>query len=117
MPLWYESRLWSLPLILATVIPHVFGLRTIRGEGVVLLERWLNIVASELRFALVIGVTVLLVTARCTQLKRVRGAPCISRWAPLPEAKSATLYSSSVMTTYGHASVPFEPHWQMIGRH
>jgi len=33
----------------------------------------------------------------------------------LPDSKSAMLYSLSAMTTYGHANIFLEPHWQMMG--
>jgi hypothetical protein len=113
LPQWYESWLWSLPLILATVILHVFGLGTIREKCVFLLERVAEHRSFRVVFALVMGVTVLLVTA----LHAVEAAAwgVVYLWlGALPEAKSAMLYSLSAMTTYGHASLYLEPHWQMM---
>jgi hypothetical protein len=33
----------------------------------------------------------------------------------LPDGKSAILYSSSAMTTYGHADLHLADHWQLMG--
>ncbi len=57
------------------------------------------------------GVTVLLVTALHAVEAGAWGV--VYLWlGALPEAKSAMLYSLSVMTTYGHASCTLSP----IGR-
>ena len=114
MPQWYESWLWSLPLILATIMLHVFGIGTTRQKVVGLLERVAEHRSFSVVFALVMGVTVLLVTA----LHAVEAAAwgVVYLWlGALPEAKSAMLYSLGAMTTYGHASLYLEAHWQMMG--
>jgi hypothetical protein len=114
LPQWYESWLWSVPLIAATVILHVFGLGTIRQRGVVLLERMAEHRSFSVVFALVMGVVALLVT----MLHAVEAAAwgVVYLWlGAIPDAKSAMLYSLSAMTTYGHASLYLEPHWQMMG--
>lgn len=111
---WYGSWLWSLPLILTTIILHVFGLGALREKGVVLLERVAEHRSFSVVFALVMGVTVLLVTV----LHAVEAAAwaVVYLWlGALPDAKSAMLYSLSAMTTYGHASLYLESHWQMMG--
>jgi hypothetical protein len=33
----------------------------------------------------------------------------------LPDNKSAMLYSISALTSYGHANLVLESHWQMMG--
>jgi hypothetical protein len=33
----------------------------------------------------------------------------------LPEIRTAMLYSLSAITTYGHAQILLDPHWQMLG--
>ena len=33
----------------------------------------------------------------------------------LPDGKTAMLYSLSAITSYGHANIDLEPHWQMMG--
>ncbi len=58
MPPWYQSWFWSPPLILATVILHVFGLGTIRGKGVILLEKMAEYRSFSVGFALLMRVTI-----------------------------------------------------------
>jgi len=33
----------------------------------------------------------------------------------LPDNNSAVLYSLSAITTYGHANIFLDPHWQLMG--
>ena len=70
----------------------------------------------RLRFIVVfgMGITVLLVTALHGLEAAAWGV--VYLWlGALPDAKSAMLYSLSAMTTYGHAGLYLEPHWQMMG--
>jgi len=114
LPQWYESWLWSLPLVLATVILHVLGIATIHEKVVVLLERVAEHRSFRVVFALVMGITVLLVTALHTIEAAAWGV--VYLWlGALSDAKTAMLYSLGAMTTYGHASLYLEPHWQMMG--
>ena len=111
---WSDNWAWSLPLIVLSVVIHVFGLQCIHERVAHVLGR-----ASQRRhfipmFAVVMGVIVLLVTvlhgievAIWAAAYRILGA--------LPDHKSAMLYSLSAMTTYGHTSLVLEAHWQMMG--
>lgn len=114
MLLWIADWAWSLPLILLTVVIHVFGLGFINERVIRVLGRSIDRRRLVLLFALVMGVAVLLMTA----LHAVEGAA----WAlaylflgAVPDVKSAMLYSLNAMTTYGHESVSLAPHWQMMG--
>ena len=90
MPQWYQSWLWSLPLIVATVTLHVFGLGKGPRIGVVLLERRAEHRSFSVVFALVMGVTLLLVTGPHAVEAAAWGV--VYLWlGALPEAKSATL--------------------------
>ena len=111
---WSASWLWSVPLILFTVLIHAFGLSLIRDRIVTALQPSEQDCQSRLCFAVVLGTTVLLVTF----LHAFEGA----LWAlaylllgALPDAPTAMLYSLEAMTTYGHANILLEPHWQMMG--
>jgi hypothetical protein len=114
MPHWYESWLWSVPLILATVVLHVFALGAIRENGVGLLEQVAEHRRFTVIFAFVVGVIVLLVTLLHAVEAAAWGAMYFWLGA-LPDAGSSMLYSVSAMTTYGHANLYLEPHLQMMG--
>ena len=114
VPNWYLSWITSVPLLLITVAIHVFGLIFVRNEVIDQLERLADRRRFTFVFALVMGVTVLLITVLHGIEAAVYGVAYLVVGA-LPDAKTAMLYSLSAMTTYGHASIYLEPHWQMLG--
>ena len=67
-----------------------------------------------MRFALAMGLSVLLVTF-LHALEAI-----IWTWAyvwlgALPDYRIAMLFSLNAITAYGHANIYLEPHWQMLG--
>jgi hypothetical protein len=112
--LWVSDWAWSLPLILLTVVIHVFGLGLINERVVRALSRSMDRRRMVPLFAVVMGVAILLVTG----LHAIEGAAWAAAYrflGALPDTKSSMLYSLNAMTTYGHESVSLEPHWQMMG--
>jgi hypothetical protein len=111
---WGASWAWGLPLILLTVVIHVFGLALINDGVIQVLRRTAERRSFTFRFAIVMAVAVLLATA----LHAVEAAAWAEAFwflGAVPDAKSAMLYSLNAMTTYGHESVSLEQHWQMMG--
>lgn len=111
---WIGDWAWSLPLILLTVVIHVFGLALI-GERVVdvlsVSEGGRNLTS---RFAAVMGATALVATL----LHGIEGAIWAVAYrflSALPDNRSAMLYSISAMTTFGHANLFLENRWQLMG--
>ena len=114
MLLWTADWAWSLPLILLTVVMHVFGLGLINERVVRRLSRSIGRRRLIPLFTVVMGMAVLLITA----LHAIEGAAWAGAYlflGAVPDAKSAMLYSLNAMTTYGHESVSLAPHWQMMG--
>jgi hypothetical protein len=97
-----------------TVVIHVLGLVLIRDRVVDRLARAAGRRQFSFVFAFVMGSTVLLVTALHTIEAAAWGTAHLVLGA-LPDASSAMLYSLSAMTTYGHASIYLETHWQLMG--
>jgi hypothetical protein len=108
------SWIWSLPLIVLTVILHVTCLGAINSKLVGVLKSARQQTSSPARFMLVMGLTTLLASL----LHGLEGGV----WAlaylwlgALPNFSSAMVYSLSAMTAYGHANIFLETHWQLMG--
>ena len=111
---WVGDWAWSLPLILVTVVIHVFGLALI-GERVVdvlsVSEGGRNLTP---RFAAVMGATALVATL-LHGFEGVIWAVAYRFLSALPDNRSAMLYSLSAITTFGHANLFLENRWQLMG--
>ena len=111
---WEIDWLWSLPLIVTSVVIHVVGLMLIYREVI----RIMSIAVIRRRFALKFIVVMGLVALLATVLHGLEG----TLWAvayrlldALPDNKSAMLYSLSAITSYGHANLFLKEYWQLMG--
>jgi hypothetical protein len=107
---WSLDWVWSMPLIVLTVVVHVCGLWSVYERVVRIHSRR----GSMVRFATILGATVLLATL----LHAVEGAMWAAAYrmaGALPDLPSAMLYSISAMTSYGHSNLDLEGRWQMMG--
>jgi hypothetical protein len=111
---WSAAWAWSLPLIVMNVVIHVVGLGFINAKFVTAVSGSAKRPRTLSLFVMVVGVTAILATI----LLGVEGAA----WAlayrllgALPDNSSAMLYSISALTSYGHANLLLEGHWQMMG--
>jgi hypothetical protein len=111
---WAADWAWGLPLILLTVVIHVFGLALINDGVIQVLRRTAERRSFTLLFAIVMAVAVLLATA-LHAIEAAAWAESFWLLGAVPDTKSAMLYSLNAMTTYGHESVSLEQHWQMMG--
>jgi hypothetical protein len=112
--LWSADWVWGLPLILLTVVIHVFRLGIINERVVRVLGRTIDRRRLIPMFATVMGAAVLLITV-LHAIEAAAWAGAFRLLGALPDSKSAMLYSLSAMTTYGHANLFLEPQWQMMG--
>ena len=114
MATWDIDWAWSLPLIVLTVVTHVLGLGVIN-------ERIIGRVSHEVKprhltalFVAVMAAAALMVTV----LLAFEGAVWAAAYrvvGALPDNRAAMLYSLSAITSYGHANIFLDPHWQMMG--
>ena len=101
---WSNNWAWGLPLIVLTVLVHAFSLVVIRDRIVLELPLLLRARRSEFVLALLMIVSVLLLTV----LHAVEASAWAGAYVALgarPDFASAMLYSLSAMTSYGHADV------------
>jgi hypothetical protein len=106
--------IWSLPLIAATVVIHIFGL----GLSFQRVSRVMNRNGKN-RLSYRISVLIMGGAALfATILHGLEG----SIWAAaylllgaLPDRQSAMLYSLGAMTTFGHAAIDLDKRWQLMG--
>jgi hypothetical protein len=111
---WSNNWLWSVPLIVLTVLAHGFGLIEVRQHVVERLTQALGARSSRAALAIVVVATVLLLTV----LHALEGGAWAFAYVALgalPHFRIAMLYSLSAMTSYGHAEIFLAPHWQMMG--
>ncbi len=107
---WDLDWAWSVPLIVLNVVIHVSGFWVVYERVVHLRNRH----GSMLRFAVILGTSVLVATL----LHGIEGALwAATYWAlgALPDGMSAMLYSISAMTSYGHANLDLTARWRMMG--
>jgi ion channel len=101
-------------LIVLTVVIHVLGLGLIRDRAIGVWSAEPESRRDHAMFALVMGAAVLLVTV-LHAFKGLAWATAYYLLGALPDAPSAMLYSLGAMTTYGHADLHLDTHWQMMG--
>jgi hypothetical protein len=111
---WNANWAWSLPLIVVSVMYHALALAFINRNIVrakrVVKGRRNNLIV----FALIMGVTTLLVTLLHASEAGIWAALFWVLGA-LPDGKSALLYSLGAMTTYGHEPFYLAEHWRLMG--
>jgi hypothetical protein len=107
---WVTSWLLSLPLIVVTVVIHVYGLAVIAE----LLSGSVERRKFTRTFIGIMGVTALLATT-LHGIEGIIWAVAFRFVGALPDNKSAMLYSISAMTAFGHANLYLENRWQMMG--
>lgn len=111
---WSANWAWSLPLIVLTVIIHVVGLLGINQRVEQVENTTVERHSFPVVFGVIIGTTVLLATL-LHALEAAIWAVAYRLVGALPDNRSAVLYSLNAMTSYGHANLDLERHWQLMG--
>ena len=114
MAAWHTDWAWGLPLIVLNVVIHVIGLGLINERVVRVLTSAMDRRHYTGMFAVVMGAAALLATI-LHGLEGTIWAAAYRLLGALPDNKSAMLYSLNAITSYGHANLFLEPHWQMMG--
>jgi hypothetical protein len=112
--MWDGNWAWALPLIVANVILHVIGLGFINERVVRAMTLFKDSRNYLWIFAVVMGVTTLLITA-LHGFEAGIWAAAYRLLDALPDNHSAMLYSLNAFTSYGHTDISLDVHWQLMG--
>lgn len=111
---WYVDWVWGIPLVLLTLLTHVFGLSFIISDKRLFTDSDFIRRHPHASFMVVMGITTL-VAIGLHAFEAAVWAYAYCLIGALPEFKSAMLYSLNSMTTYGHTDLQLEAHWYMLG--
>jgi len=111
---WSADWAWGLPLILLTLLVHVFGLLLIGEKAQHFLNGGMKDGSFPVAFSVIVGGTSLAVTL-LLGIDGIIWAVAYLVIGALPDASSSVLYSLSALTAYGHASLDLERRWQLMG--
>ena len=111
---WSADWAWGAPLIVLTVVIHVLGLGLIYQKAVRVSSDMMERRHALVMFVVVMGATTLLATG-VHAVEAGIWAAAYRLLGALPDNKSAMLYSLSAITSYGHANLVLEKHWQLMG--
>ena len=106
--------LWGLSLIVLIVLLHVLALVLISQRAVHVRSRMIQGLHPKARLVVVMSYTALLV-AVLHATEAIIWAGAYRFLGALNDTRSAVLYSLSAITSYGHASLFLESHWQLMG--
>jgi multisubunit Na+/H+ antiporter MnhF subunit len=110
---WYYAWAFSVPLIVMNLMIHIGGLVAIHASFTHALGRTANRPSVAAR--LIVMSMILTAVAALHALEGVVWAASYLIVGAVPDIRSAMLYSIEAITSYGHASVSLQPHWQMMG--
>jgi hypothetical protein len=110
---WRADWVWSLPLIVTTVVIHVFGLGLLHERVVHAIGHTIARRRFTAMFAAVMGSAVLLITA-LHAIESWVWAGAYWVLGALPDVPSSVLFSFGAMTTYG-SNLDLAPHWHLMG--
>ena len=109
---WGADWAWGLPLIVVTVVFHVFCLGLINQTANKILHGF--VCRPRTVFVMLVGGATLLAT--CLHgFEAILWAIAYRHLNALPNNDSAVLYSLSAITSYGHANLVLESRWQLMG--
>src|SRR5262249_37326669 len=111
---WSADWAWGLPLIVLTILIHVFGLSLLRERAVRYFNQPSQIQQPTAEFVAVMGATTLAVTILHAAEAGIWALAYKSLGA-LPDYSTAMLYSLNAITSYGHTNISLNDYWHLMG--
>jgi len=111
---WGSDWACGLPLIVLTVVIHVAGLGLASERALPILRGITERRHPKTSFVVATGAATLLAT--CLHgIEAGIWAIAYRLLSALPNLRSSMLYSLNAITSYGHANVNLDDHWQLLG--
>lgn len=110
---WSSDWLWGLPLLVFTVVFHVFIFVVMEKA----LARTINH-GQQRRTLIRFIISVALIALGAATLHGIEAAAWASLYVglgALPDESAALLYSMSAFTSYGHSAIYLEDRWKLLG--
>jgi len=110
--IWWHSWAWGVPLLLCTVVFHLFTLHIFDTHIITHIAPHSQPRMRQRVWAMALIVFIL------TMLHAVEAAAWALAYVTigaLPDYHTAMLYSLGALTSYGHAPIFLARHWQMLG--
>lgn len=111
---WEFAWVWSLPLVMLTIVVHVVGLGFITLTCMGILGRSDSHGRFIVRYCIILGAIAFFATAFHAFEAGVWALAYV-RLGALPDGREAILYSLNAITSYGHADVFLDPRWSLMG--
>jgi hypothetical protein len=111
---WRADWVWGTPMIVVTVMLHVFGLRIIDNTVTRILGGRVEHRLYTPMFTVVMAATVMAITLLLA-VEATAWAATYWLLGALSDTRSAVLFSLGAITTYGGSNFVLEPHWQLLG--
>ena len=111
---WSVDWAWGLPLIVLTILIHVFGLSLLRKRAVWHFNKRSQLREPTAEFVVVIGAMTFAVTILHAAEAGIWALAYKSLGA-LPDYSTAMLYSLNAVTSYGHTNISLDDYWHLLG--
>ena len=111
---WSVDWAWGLPLIVLTILIHVFGLSLLRKRAVWHFNKRSQLREPTAEFVVVIGAMTFAVTILHAAEAGI-WALAYKSLGVLPDLSTAMLYSLNAVTSYGHTNISLNDYWHLLG--
>jgi hypothetical protein len=111
---WSVDWAWGLPLIVLTILIHVFGLSLLRKRAVWHFNKRSQLREPTAEFVVVIGAMTFAVTILHAAEAGI-WALAYKSLGVLPNLSTAMLYSLNAVTSYGHTNISLNDYWHLLG--
>ena len=111
---WSADWAWGLPLIVLTILIHVFALSLLRERAVQYFNQPSQLRQPTAEFVFVMGAQTLAITILHAAEAGIWALAYKSLGA-LPDYSTAMLYSLNAVTSYGHTNISLDNYWHLLG--